>query len=740
MEGNIISSAGSYFMPSANNNAAESQPSTSSNIANQTNVNGAPKVKKGSYPSKQPRKGPIPLASFEDLPSDDQVSPDDDDGFDPRFSPDAGTIDKVLEMDSGDLLQKRVAPTSPSRTLTPTCTSPPNLSDKRGSDASSRTLGPSCEATPRGSLTPDTARSDSQKQGSHNSLQAAEGQSPKETKRKGSWTDIFFSGRSRSRSPSGRKSPATPTSEESSKKKRNSILKILGFGKERKTSKGENVLSPETTPGIEVIETPRVSVTDTSEELPREELIMPPSANEPQHSEQDILGIIEAASRAQVSGEALEDTEPPYDNPSSSVEGEWEGILIPEIPNIRKKLRHRDSTIDDDVQSLPEVLPSVSRSRSKEIDLMCLGDNRETVVVQIEHHEEKDNSSEAESVLEETKLKAKHIEKQGSVSEDDVEAQTLLTQESVDYDESSVSENLLQPENVVKVEQVKSPRREKLDVSTVPIERPRSATPINVAPLEAYITTATTPESLQEKIKLTLPGEQFAASARAKSPRKSNPSIWLDFCEKGLQQSPRFTRKDKERNNSCPSATPISGNDPFTPVSDSPNRIIAPENEAVNFDRWPGFGDNFVDYNNALIFSTNDSFKCNCGCHVAVESKDDINDNVHTTSEEQVENDNSPKSEATENENTIGATPNNDKTAETQPTIQVPSETCSCLCHQRSGFADFRESQLRNALIKQESASSDISSASSRLIGSSSREDSSTSKCSPTEEAVVMNS
>lgn len=34
---------------------------------------------RGSYPSKQPRFGPAPLASFEDLPTDEQSSSSEDD-------------------------------------------------------------------------------------------------------------------------------------------------------------------------------------------------------------------------------------------------------------------------------------------------------------------------------------------------------------------------------------------------------------------------------------------------------------------------------------------------------------------------------------------------------------------------------------------------------------------------------------------------------------------------------------
>ena len=77
----------------------------------------APKGSKGSYPSKQQRFGSAPLASFEDLPSDDQQSPEDD-----HMMSTFG-VKNVLDLDSSELLKKNDSPTptpSPTLTITPT--------------------------------------------------------------------------------------------------------------------------------------------------------------------------------------------------------------------------------------------------------------------------------------------------------------------------------------------------------------------------------------------------------------------------------------------------------------------------------------------------------------------------------------------------------------------------------------------------------------------------------------------
>ena len=552
-----------------------------------------------------------------------------------------------------------------------------------------------------------------------------------ESKRKGSWTDIFFPGRSRSKSTSSspRKSPT--------ERKRSVFAKFIHFGKKSPT---KDITSPDANSqeisAVESSDTPRVSVTDTSENEPHEELMIssPTSGNEPKASEQDILGILEAA-HSQMDRTPVED--------------DAQTIPLPLPPlNLRKKLKRRESTIDDDVQSLPEVLPS-SRSR----DMSRMTDNVdhhndahvETVVVQIESYIDRgDNSSESEIGIDENKLRArKKIGADGksvSESEDDFEAQNLLTQDSIDYDESSFSESVMtsitQAINAqIPSETVKSPtRKDRLEVQTIPIERPRSTTPINIVPLEAYIrSTSISPDPKVEKIKLSLPGEQFTACARAKSPRKSNPSIWFEFCEKGLQ-SPLQRRK--QRANSCFTTMESQQNDPFqtSPINAfAPNPALTPSPgnltpvtplEGFGDSKWPGFGDNFVNFG-AIMSSNglndgNDKFMCNCECNASKTS-------ANTGLDPIVADLSSPTNESNNTNNNNNLVRDSEhEYMEDQPLVSP----CDCQCHRRADFA--LTLWKSSSFNKQDSISSDISSASSRLIGSSS----SNSKCSPSEDIL----
>ncbi|KAG0425496.1 hypothetical protein HPB47_027350 [Ixodes persulcatus] len=79
----------------------------------------APPPKKGSYPSRQRRFGPAPLASFEDLPTDDQDSSPEGGrhGGDP--SPDGGQLAKSPSLQSPDTLVSSEVSTPHVRLLCP---------------------------------------------------------------------------------------------------------------------------------------------------------------------------------------------------------------------------------------------------------------------------------------------------------------------------------------------------------------------------------------------------------------------------------------------------------------------------------------------------------------------------------------------------------------------------------------------------------------------------------------------
>jgi hypothetical protein len=609
---------------------------------------------------------------------------------------------------------------------------------------------------------------------SHNSLlsvpgAAADGsKSPTvESKRKSSWTDIFFPSRSRSKSTSSspRKSPT------STERKRSVFTKFFGgggAGRAKSPTKGSH--SPAEAQSrepsaVESTDTPRVSVTDTSENEPHEELMIGSPINEPKPSAQDIVGILEAAHSQ-------------MESMSTTPVDEGSGIPVPLPPlNLRKTLRRRQSTIDDEVQSLPEILPS-SRSNRQLDDNHNSDDaegmaNRETVVVQIESTGKyDDNSSESEVGFDDNRLKTRHKTgadgKSASDGEEDFEAQTLLTQDSIDFDESSFAESFAanfalmstQPAGPPVVETVRSPtRKERLEVLTIPIERPRSTTPINIVPLEAYIrSNSISPDPGVEKIKLSLPGDQFSASARAKSPRKSNPSIWFEFCEKGLQ-SPLQRRK--QRANSCfPSVdTTHEPNNPFvnsaafdafaaaavsaanqalTPSPGNLTPVTPLEGFGTGADKWPGFGDNFVNFDtilsaNGVIEGFGDKFSCRCECNANTNTTNSATTGANCAADPLLVSGSSDASAGDDSLNNKNggaggttAAAGDHEYMEDQPLVSP----CHCLCHRRADFA--LTLWKSSSFTKQESVSSDISSASSRLIGSSS----SNSKCSPTDDIL----
>ncbi|RWS23549.1 muscle M-line assembly protein unc-89-like protein, partial [Leptotrombidium deliense] len=660
------------------------------------------------------------------LPSDDQHSPNDSiKGFE-DWSPDEEVLNKALEVDSKSLI-------SDTHTITPTNAMSP--------DAALATAVVSPEVASEHSITPvnlannsvnDTRRNsedclglaphseyECERKTSDSSLRVPRNEITSETdsntpspdpKRKGSWTNIFFRGRSRSKSPSGVESTQkSPVNDEPNKKKK-SIFSFFKSGRkspsaDRKENDSAKIAATDNVCGQQDSVTPRVSVTDTSDNDAREELIISvhPDENEPKESQQDIIGIIESENMA-----ALNQSEP-----------KQELNLIPDplpAPNVaRRRFKKRSETIDDEVQSLPEILPS---SRSKEKDIYKMQGNIETVAT-IEHRYGDDKCNSSESELDASERSGAFAKKNQSVSEateDEYEAATLLTQDSVDYDDTIPGE--------FRVEQSSSSihvkaRKERLEVTTIPVERPRSTTPINIAPLEAFIKSATTsPDSKVEKIKLSLPGDQFVATARAKSPRKSNPQIWLDFCEKGLH-SPKTNRKQKVN---IPGATPsiAQTNDAFTPVADSSSRAspLTPVTPLDEEDKWT-FADNF-DPSFYLNGQGRVPMECNkCDCLLGKRSNTDA---------EEATTENSP------NEEKRISFAGDEITVEEQPLVSP--NPCSCECHK---CVEFASSLWKcNTLQKQDrvfSASSDISSASSRLIGSSS-----SSKCSLVEEVEAVSS
>lgn len=140
------------------------------------------------------------------------------------------------------------------------------------------------------------------------------------------------------------------------------------------------------------------------------------------------------------------------------------------------------------IQNMPPEAPSPGRETIKNVEvpeeLTCdltlevmevIGAMQEE---QQKHEEPVESSEGEENVVEDLhSLKDElHV---------DHEAQNLLSQESLEYDDV-IEVQMLVP-MVTKSEPITPTRRQRLEVVTIPVERPRSATPMSVAPLEAFI-------------------------------------------------------------------------------------------------------------------------------------------------------------------------------------------------------------------------------------------------------------
>ena len=107
----------------------------------------------------------------------------------------------------------------------------------------------------------------------------------------------------------------------------------------------------------------------------------------------------------------------------------------------------------------------------------------------------------------------------------------------------------------------------------IPIDRPRPTTPVSVASLESFIKLVPKSENAAgERIKLTLPGEQFSGSERIKSQRKVNPQVYLEFCKKGLRSASKSIRKKDDVEYLFPKNDLFDGQDaslaPISPICD----------------------------------------------------------------------------------------------------------------------------------------------------------------------------
>ena len=128
------------------------------------------------------------------------------------------------------------------------------------------------------------------------------------------------------------------------------------------------------------------------------------------------------------------------------------------------------------------------------------------------------------------------------------------------------------------------------NLDTCRIERPTCTTPFRFAPFEEFVKAASAPSTHYEKIKLSLPGEQFISSDKSRA-RKSDSKTWLDFCEKALFAS-KNERLAKTLQN-AESDTSASLVDAFTSISTFQTNST-PSTVTIDLEsNWSPFCDNF---------------------------------------------------------------------------------------------------------------------------------------------------
>ncbi|GFV30214.1 uncharacterized protein TNCV_96911 [Trichonephila clavipes] len=524
-------------------------------------------IKRASFASKQIRAGPAPLASFEDLPSDELESPDD-----------LATVpihtSSALDDESGSNDLQFTTPDS----LTVSSQSTPRIECDFDSHFT-LTPGDSYEGHPSSELRTTSLSSLSkettslaakQKKGSALSLGMVEVSEPEFSQRKSSWTDIF---RSHNQNSAKCSSPTTSkidsTSEKSSKKKtRNEPKKESAeSSRQKEKSKFLSIFKKKSTKNVTSPLSPGELIV-SNENLSETPLNLPEDNLSPKVTNGNIFKGKENESPKEIE---LCPTINEVQNDLGKVNSE-RNDRIPDERKINRKL------INISEKSFEKEYNILSRQEEeKQVDKMSKSENIQAIVEQ--EHE----SSESELVFEEKDPIA--IEKKKA----DFEAENLLSQDLSEMDEDSVIE--IQPISFEPPKQTIIPsRQQRLEVTTKPIDRPRSTTPINCAPLEAFIQSVSpTFVSKDEKIKLSLPGEQFVG--RVKSPKKASVKSWTDFCESVLH-SPRMHKRTDSDDQS----------NPFSEGANFPSDVPFSENDAnwatfeSNFSNSgsSGFGDNFT--------------------------------------------------------------------------------------------------------------------------------------------------
>lgn len=606
-------------------------------------------VRRSRFASKQMRAGPAPLASFEDLPSDELESPEDysritDDslGRDLQFStPDSLTI-------SSQSTPRIESDFDSQFTLTPGGDSyqGQSTSDLRTASLSSLSKEDSNTLNVK------------QKKGSAVSLGTLETPEVEPTHRKSSWTDIFKS----HNQTSAKTSPVSQVSlsekplqkkSKSDRSKKDSDTKSKDKGKflsifKKKSNKPTN--SPVSTDNYILpnessnVEESFIQPSDYSHEDPIPSKIRNGRVSKGKENESPV-------------DKELSQAPCEIQNDLGKVNSERCDKIPDERRFNRKVINIPENTIDKELNILSQ------QQEVKNIDKVLKTDNIQAIVDVKEDLE----SSESELTFE---AKEEETEKEDTEKEDDFEAEILLSPDVSEIEEHPVIE--LQPVTFEVSKQLVLPsKQQRLEVTTKPIDRPRSTTPINVAPLEAFIQSVSpTFNGKVDKIKLSLPGEQFVG--KVKSPKKSSMKSWTDFCERGLH-SPRMHRKfDKDSQlNSFESSDGASLSRKFSS------------------DNWAAFESDFIPTETTTLESNvfNDSFSADFNiADTEIEHKQESKESFesyHFESDFSC----SPSSSGCASCSKFDSFGLRDAQSTDQSISSSPCHSCSCLCHAKQNSA-----------------------------------------------------
>lgn len=630
-------------------------------------------VRRSRFASRQMRAGPAPLASFEDLPSDELESPEDYSHLKTNALDDE-SVSRDLQFATPDSLT--VSSQSTPRiesdfdshfTLTPGGDSYQGQSTSELRTASLSSLSKE-----------DSALNVKQKKGSAVSLGILETTEVEYTHRKSSWTDIF-----RSHNQTSAKTSSTTSQQGLSEKTVQKKSKTDHYKKEttpEKKSKDKGKF-------LSIFKKKSNKLTNSP--VSSDNHILPNESSNVTECLSDLPEDVVATKVSNIKVSKGKENESPIDEERNQIPCEIQNDLgkvnsdrpnkIPDerrlnrkVINIPEKVVDKEYNIvsqqidqknGDKLSKVENIqaIVEVSIEEQKNVDILPKTDNIVNSVNEEDTVDDnKDDKNDSESP--ECELTTESVDATIEKKEDDFEAEILLPQDLSEMDDEPVVD--LHPVIEVSKQIMIPSKQQRLEITTKPIDRPRSTTPINVASLEAFIQSVSpTFDGKVEKIKLSLPGEQFVG--RIKSPKRSSLKSWTDFCERGLH-SPRMHRKfDKDS--------------PKNPFESSDGAIIS-DNPQFSSENWAAFDSRFTVVESNVF---DDSFSVDFGA--AETSPRDQSKTSFESSYQYFESDFSCSSISSEcpSCSKFSSFGPNDAQSSDQSVSSALCEDCSCQCHSK---------------------------------------------------------